>query len=90
MQQYNSTSQLSGNSKKTAKQHLQQSEKGLLLKHTIISTSAYRIYGVPDVDTCGETLVKLFCVGQAQDALLPTSYTLEFHIKRTYYQAVNS
>ena len=76
-----SVSQLSGHSKKTAWrlfQHHHRNLSHLGNGHIIedIITSAYKficqLYGVPEADTCDEARVKLFCIGQAQEALPPT------------------
>ena len=38
-----------------------------------------QLYGVPEAYTCDVALVKLFCIGQAQEALPPTSDATRSH-----------
>ena len=45
------------------------------------------MYGAPEVDTCNEVRVKLFCIGRAHETLPPTSDATTFHIMRAHYQA---
>ena len=50
-------------------------DKGSLTENIAISTETFicKIYGVPEVDTCNKTRVKLYCIGCTQDTLPPTS-----------------
>ena len=91
-----SVSQLSGHSKKTAwrvfqhhHRNLSHLGKGHITEDIIKSAEKFicQLYGVPETDMCDEARVKLFCIGQAQEALPPTSDATRFHIKRSHYQA---
>ena len=89
-------SQLSGHSKKTALRVFQHHHsnlshlgKGHITEDITKSAEKFicQLYGVPKPDTCEEAPVKLFCIGRAQEALLPTSDATRFHILRSHYQA---
>jgi len=45
------------------------------------------VYGIPEVNTCDEARVTLFCMGRGQETLPPTSDAVKFHIMRSHYQA---
>ena len=45
-----------------------------------------QIYKAPDVDTCDEARVQLFCKGRSQESLPPTSDAVHLHIKWAHYQ----
>ena len=88
--------QLSGHSKKTAwrvfhhhHRNLSHLGNGHITEDIIKSAGKFicQLYGVPEADTCDEARVKLFCIGQAQEALPPTSDATRFHIKGSHYQA---
>ena len=79
-------SQLSGHSKKTAWHHhinLSHLGNGHITEDIIKSAEKFicQLYGVPEADTCDEARVELFCIGQAQEDLPPTSDATRFHIK---------
>ena len=91
-----SVSQFAGHSKKTTWRVFQQHHnyladlgKGQFSEDTAKSAEKFicTIYGLPDVDTCDEARVKLFCMGQAQEKLPPTSDAAQLHIRRAHYQA---
>ena len=91
-----SVSQLSGHSKKTAwhvfqhhHSNLSHLGKGHLTEEISKSAEKFicQLYGVPEADTCDKARVKLFCIGQVQEALPPTSDAAQFHIMRSHYQA---
>ena len=64
--------------------------KGYLTEDIATSTTEKficKIYGVPEVDTCSEARVKLFCIGGTQETLPPTADAAKYHIMHSHYQA---
>ena len=91
-----SVSQFSGFGKRTAWQVFEHHHndlinlgKGPLTDNVVASAEKFicKLYGVPEVDTCNEARVKLFCQGRSQETLPPTSDAAKFHIMRSHYQA---
>lgn len=91
-----SVSQFSGHGKKTTWQVFLQHHndlfgigKGNLSDNTIKSAEKFicKLYGVPEVQSCDQARVKLFCLARPQESLPPTSDAALSHIKRSHYQA---
>ena len=89
-------SQISGHSKKTTwkvflRHHslLENLGKGNLTPDTMKTAEKFicHLYEVPELDSCDQARVKLFCSGKAQEVLPPTSDAVQFHIMRSHYQA---
>ena len=92
---WDNISQFGGHGTKTAwqvfqKHHMDLNDlgKGHLTENTVVSAGKFicKMYGIPEVDTCSKTRVKLSCLGRAQDNLPPTSDAAKFHIMHSHYQ----
>ena len=86
-----------GHSKKTAwklfiKDYhlLQDIGKGVLNEQMLKDAEQFvcRMYGVPEIDSCDEARVTLFCKLKSPEVLPPTTDALQFHIQRAHYQAM--